>query len=157
MRQTNSNVRLWQKRALAGLQVLKNEPRADTARIGAIGYCFSGATVQQLAYSDADVRGVVSFHGSLIPPQPDQVNRVKANFLICHGSADPFIKAEAVQNYIAAMNASGLDWQMIMYGGAKHSFTNPDADMAGMGALKYSKSADQRSWSHMKQFFDEIF
>ena len=157
MRQTNSNVRLWQKRALAGLQVLKNEPRTDTARIAAIGYCFGGATVQQLAYSGADVRGVVSFHGSLIPPQPDQVKQVKGKVLICHGSADPFIKAEAVQNYIAAMNASGLDWQMIMYGGAKHSFTNPDADMAGMGALKYSKSADQRSWSHMKQFFDEIF
>jgi dienelactone hydrolase len=157
MRQTNSNVRLWQQRALAGLQVLKNEPRTDTARIAAIGYCFGGATVQQLAYSGADVKGVVSFHGSLLPPAPDQVKRDKAKFLICHGSADPFIKAETVQNYIAAMNASGLDWQMIMYGGAKHSFTNPDADKAGMAALEYSKSADQRSWSHMKQFFEEIF
>ena len=156
MKQVNSNVGLWQQRALAGLQVLKNEPRTDTARIAAIGYCFGGATVQQLAYSGADVRGVVSFHGSLLTP-PDQVNQVKAKLLICHGSADPFIKAENVKKYITSMNASGLDWQMIMYGGAKHSFTNPDADKAGMAALKYSKSADERSWSHMKLFFDEIF
>jgi dienelactone hydrolase len=157
MRQTNSNVRLWQQRALAGLHVLKNDPRTDTARIAAIGYCFGGATVQQLAYSGADVRGVVSFHGSLLAPIPDQVNRVKAKFLICHGSADPFIKAETVQKYIVAMNESALDWQMIMYGGAKHSFTNPNADRAGMAALKYSKSADQRSWSHMQGLFEEIF
>ncbi len=157
MRQTNSNVLLWQQRALAGLEVLKNEPRTDTARIAAIGYCFGGATVQQLAYSGANVRGVVSFHGSLLPPTPEQVKQVKAKFLICHGSADPFIKAENVQNYVAAMNETDLDWQMIIYGGAKHSFTNPDADKAGMPALEYSKSADHRSWWHMKQFFDEIF
>jgi dienelactone hydrolase len=157
MRQVNSNVGLWQQRALAGLQVLKNQPRTDTDRIAAIGYCFGGATVQQLAYSGAAVRGVVSFHGSLIPPAPDQVKQVRAKLLICHGSADPFTKPEVVQNYIASMNASALDWQMIIYGGAKHSFTNPDADKAGMAALKYSKSADQRSWAHMKVFFDEIF
>jgi dienelactone hydrolase len=157
MRQTNSNVRLWQQRAVAGLEVLKKEPKTDTARIAAIGYCFGGATVQQLAYSGADVRGIVSFHGSLLPPTPGQVKRVKAKFLICHGAADPFIKAETLQNYIATMNKTDLDWQMIMYGGAKHSFTNPNADKAGMAALKYSKSADERSWSHMKQFFEEVF
>ncbi|MGD9038096.1 MAG: dienelactone hydrolase family protein [Desulfobacteraceae bacterium] len=157
MRQVNSNVSLWKQRALAGLQVLKNEPRTDIGRIAAIGYCFGGATVQQLAYSGAEVEGIVSFHGSLLPPTPDQVKKVKAKFLICHGAADPFVKAETLQNYIATMHKTDLDWQMIMYGGAKHSFTNPDADKAGMAALKYSKSADQRSWSHMKQFFDEIF
>jgi dienelactone hydrolase len=157
MRQINSNVRLWRQRALAGLQVLKNEPKTDATRIAAIGYCFGGATVQQLAYSGANLRGVVSFHGSLLPPTPEQVRRVKTKFLICHGSADPFTKPETLQNYIAAMNASGLDWQMIIYGGAKHSFTNPDADKAGMAALEYSKSAGQRSWSHMKLFFHEIF
>ena len=110
-----------------------------------------------MAYSGADVRGVVSFHGSLLTPTPNQVKRVKAKFLICHGAADPFIKAEVLQNYIAAMNETNLDWQMIMYGGARHSFTNPNADKVGMAALKYSKSADQRSWSHMKGFFEEIF
>jgi len=93
MREVNSNLDLWQQRALAGLQVLKNEPRTDTGRIAAIGYCFGGATVQQLAYSGAEVKGIVSFHGSLLPPAPDQVKQVKAKLLICHGSADPFMKA----------------------------------------------------------------
>jgi dienelactone hydrolase len=157
MRQTNSNVLLWQQRAVAGLEVLKKEPRTDTARIAAIGYCFGGATVQQLAYSGENVKGIVSFHGSLLPPTPDQVKRVEAKLLICHGAADPLINAETLQNYIAAMNETDLDWQMILYGGAKHSFTNPNADKVGMAALKYSKSADQRSWSHMVRLFEEIF
>ena len=157
MRQTNSNVLLWQQRAVAGLEVLKKEPRTDTARIAAIGYCFGGATVQQLAYSGENVKGIVSFHGSLPPPTRDQVKRVEAKLLICHGAADPLINAETLQNYIAAMNETDLDWQMILYGGAKHSFTNPNADKVGMAALKYSKSADQRSWSHMVRLFEEIF
>ena len=157
MKQVNSNVRLWQQRALAGLEVLKKNPRADTTRIAAIGYCFGGATVQQLAYSGANIKGIVSFHGSLLPPPDDQPKPVQAKILICHGAADPFAEEGAVQNYISAMERAGLDWQMIIYGGAKHSFTNPDADHAGMKALRYSKSVDQRSWEHMKRFFEEIF
>jgi len=157
MKQVNSNVDLWQQRALAGLEVLKNEPKTDTARIVAIGYCFGGATVQQLAYRGARIRGVVSFHGSLLPPAEDQAKRVKARILICHGASDPFVGEGAVQNYISAMERSGLDWQMIIYGGAKHSFTNPEVDQVGMNALKYSKSADLRSWAHMKRFLEELF
>ncbi len=157
MKQVNSNVSQWQQRALAGLQVLKKDPRTDTTRIAAIGYCFGGATVQQLAYSGADIKGVVSFHGALLPPVDTQAKHVQAKILICHGAADPFVKEGAIQNYISAMEKSGLDWQLIIYAGAKHSFTNPDADKVGMDALKYSKSADQRSWLHMKGFFDDIF
>lgn len=157
MKQVNSNVRLWQQRARAGLEVLKKEPRTDTTRIAAIGYCFGGTTVQQLAYSGAHLKGIVSFHGSLLPPPDDQAKRVQAKILICHGAADPFSGEGAVQHYMSAMERAGLDWQMIIYGGAKHSFTNPDADQAGMKALKYSKSADHRSWGHMENFFEEIF
>ena len=157
VKQVNSNVRLWQQRALAGLEILKKDPRTDTTRIAAIGYCFGGATVQQLAYSGAHIKGIVSFHGSLLPPMDDQAKPVKAKILICHGAADPFAEEGAVQNYISAMERAGLDWQMIIYGGAKHGFTNPDADQAGMKALRYSKSADQRSRGHMEKFFEEIF
>ncbi len=157
MKQINQNITAWRERAMAGLEVLKKESRTDSKRIAAIGYCFGGATVQQLAYAGADLRGVVSFHGSLIPLTNVQASDVKAKILICHGSADPFIKTEQVNNYLTAMENSGLDWQMIFYGGAKHSFTNPDADKAGMAALSYNKSADQRSWQHMKVFFDRIF
>ena len=150
------NVSQWQERANAGLDVIKKDPRVDPKRIAAIGYCFGGATVQQMAYSGADLRGVVSFHGSPLPVPEGQAKQVKAKILILHGASDPLVKDAQIQNYVAAMEKCGLDWQMIFYGGAKHSFTNPDADKAGMDALKYSPSADKRSWEHMKLFFNEV-
>lgn len=156
MKQIAGNVELWGQRALSGLKVLEKDPRVDPGRIVAIGYCFGGATVQQLAFLGVPLKGVVSFHGSPLAPTEDQAKRVKAKILICHGAADPMIPPEAIQNYVAAMEKSGLDWQMIFYGGARHSFTNPNADKVGMDALKYSESADKRSWDHMKGFFKEI-
>ena len=141
---------------MAGMDFLKGQSVVDPTRIAAIGYCFGGSTVQQLAYSGADIRGIVSFHGSLVPPPEGVTNRVKAKILICHGSADPFTKPEQIQEYLAAMNKTELDWQMIIFGGAKHSFTNPEANKAGMEALRYDRSADLRSWAYMKVFFDEI-
>lgn len=149
------NVAQWQERANAGLDVIRKDHRVDPKRIAAIGYCFGGATVQQMAYSGADLRGVVSFHGSPLPVKEDQAKQVKAKILILHGASDPLAKDAQIQNYVAAMEKSGLDWQMVFYGGAKHSFTNPDADKAGMDALGYSPSADKRSWEHMKLFFNE--
>jgi dienelactone hydrolase len=157
MKQVTENVDTWQKRALAGLAILKKQPNTDSSRIAAIGYCFGGSTVQQLAYSGADIRGIVSFHGSLIPPTESAVKQTKAKILICHGASDPFTKPEAMQAYIAAMNASDIDWQMDIYGHAKHGFTNPGADKHGMPALGYNRHADLRSWEAMRQFFNEIF
>jgi len=157
MNAISQNISLWQERASAGLEILLRQPRVDKTRIAAIGYCFGGATVQQLAYTGATLRGVVSFHGQPIAPSQEQIQRVGAKILLFHGAADPFVKVEQLNRYIAAMNPSGLDWQMISYGGAKHSFTNPDADKTGIPALAYNRSADQRSWLHMRVFFDEIF
>jgi dienelactone hydrolase len=156
-RQIAGNVELWGQRALAGLKVLEKDPRVDPNRIAAIGYCFGGSTVQQFAFLGAPLKGVVSFHGSLLTPTEEQAKHVKAKILICHGAADPMTPPEAIPKYVAAMDKSGLDWQMIIFGGAKHSFTNPDADKMGMDALRYSKSADKRSWTYMKDFFEEIF
>ena len=87
----------------------------------------------------------------------EQIKKINAKILICHGAADPFAQAGEVEQYIAAMERAGLDYKIIIYGGARHSFTNPGADKVGMDALKYSKSADLRSWSDMKLFFEEIF
>jgi dienelactone hydrolase len=157
MKEVNGNMDLWQKRATAGLEILKKQPRVDTNKLAAIGYCFGGATVQILAYSGADLKGIVSFHGSLIPPSAEQAGQTKAKILICHGAQDPMNKPEALTTYTNAMNASAIDWQMIVYGGTRHSFTNPDADKRGMDALAYNPAADRRSWQHMTFFFDELF
>jgi dienelactone hydrolase len=157
MSQINENIDFWRKRALAGLQVLRQDPHTDTSKMAAIGYCFGGATVQQLAYAGADLKGIVSFHGSLQLPPADAAATTRAKILLCHGGADPFTKPEDLQKYLAAMEASRLDYQIIIFGGAKHSFTNPQADQAGMPALKYDPRADRRSWALMKLFFGEIF
>ncbi len=156
MKEINANMDQWLKRAMAGLQVLKKQPQVDTARLAAIGYCFGGATVQVLAYGGADLKGVVSFHGSLIPPSAEQAGRTQAKILICHGAEDPMNAPETLTPYANAMNASTIDWQLIVYGGTRHSFTNPDADKRGMAALAYNPSADKRSWQHMTYFFNEV-
>jgi dienelactone hydrolase len=156
-KQINSNLPLWRQRAFAGFEILRKEPMVDVNRIAAIGYCFGGATVQQLAYNGTDLKGIVSFHGSLVAPTEGQAQPVKAKILICHGAADPFTTQEKVLDYLTAMGKSSLDWQMVFYGGAKHSFTNPEADKVGMDAIQYDAQADRRSWAHMKSFFDEIF
>jgi len=157
MKMVNNNMENWQQRAMAGLDVLKKQPQVDTNRIAAIGYCFGGATVQVLAYGGADLKGVVSFHGSLLPPNAEQAGRTQAKILICHGAQDPMTTPDSMTAYIKAMNTAPIDWQLIAYGGARHSFTNPDADKRGMDALKYDPSADRRSWQHMVSFFDELF
>ncbi len=156
MKQVSQNVSLWRERAAAGMAVLQKQPQTDTQRMAAIGYCFGGATVQQLAYTGADLRGIVSFHGQPIAPEEGAAGRVKASILLCHGAADPFIGPEQIQAYLTAMEAAKLRFTLIAYSGAKHGFTNPNADRMNMAALAYNPSADRHSWEHMKLFFGEI-
>lgn len=156
-KEVTRNRDLWQKRALAGLEVLMQQPQTDPERIAAIGYCFGGGTVQQLAYAGADIQAVVSFHGSLQEPPAGTSKRTAAKFLICHGAADPLIKPETLPPYLDAMAGSGLDYQVVVYSKAKHGFTNPDAGRYNIPALGYDANADQRSWAHMKLLFEEIF
>ncbi|MFZ2445703.1 MAG: dienelactone hydrolase family protein [Syntrophobacteraceae bacterium] len=155
--QIRSNIELWRDRATAGLEALKKEPLTDTARIAAIGYCFGGSTVQHMAYKGEDLKGVMSFHGALVMPAEGDGKQGKVKILIAHGAADVMITPEKVQEYVTAMNKTDLDWRMIIYSGAKHSFTNPDADKRGMPGLGYNKLADSRSWADLKSFFKEIF
>jgi dienelactone hydrolase len=151
------DVSLWRGRAQAGLDVLKEQEFVDSGSIAAIGYCFGGSTVQHLAYSGAELGGAVSFHGSLVTPSEGETKRTKAKILLFHGSQDPLVPKETVQEYISAMNQTPLDWHMIVLGGARHSFTNPGADQHGIEALAYDKTADNRSWAYMKGFFRELF
>ncbi|MFW6081166.1 MAG: dienelactone hydrolase family protein [Desulfosalsimonas sp.] len=155
--QVTGNVDLWRRRAGLGLDILRNDSYTDKSRIAAVGYCFGGSTVQQLAYAGADIRGVVSFHGSLLEPPEGIKGEDTPEILICHGASDPMTEKKSIPGYISAMEESGIDWQLIIYGGARHSFTNPDADDNDMDATAYDESADKRSWMHMKIFLDELF
>jgi len=148
---------LLRERANAGLAILRKNQLVDPKRIAAIGYCFGGTTVLELAYSGADVAGVASFHGGLTAPQPEDEGRIKAKVLVLHGADDGFISAEKITAFQEGMRKAGADWQMVYFGGAVHSFTNPGADKVGIKGIAYNKKADERSWRYMQAFFKEIF
>jgi dienelactone hydrolase len=148
---------MWQARALAGLQLLQANPKVDPARMAAIGYCFGGATVMQMVYGGAPVKGVVSFHGSLPLPPSSLTIKNPAKILIAHGADDTFLTQDHITQFTLALNGAGLDWHMVIYAGAQHSFTNPSADQYGIKGIRYQKQADRRSWAHMKLFFEELF
>lgn len=147
----------WRQRAKAGFDVLAGHARVDRDRIAAIGYCFGGATVQQMAWSGLPLKGVVSFHGSLVPPSTDDAKRTRAQVLILHGAADTHVSDEDLHKYLEALRGSVIDWQLVMYAGAKHSFTNPKADDLGMPGVGYDARAARRSWQQMRLFFAELF
>lgn len=148
--------KLLRARAKAGLQVLQKYPLTDSQRIAAIGYCFGGGTVLELARSGVNIGGVVSFHGNLDTPDTNDAKNIKAKVLVLHGADDPFVPEQQVQAFEKEMRLGNVNWQLISYGGALHSFTNPEAQNNPKGAI-YNVIADQRSWQAMKQFFAEIF
>jgi dienelactone hydrolase len=144
-------------RARAGLAALKARPEVDAARIAAIGYCFGGTMALELARSGSDVAGVAGFHSGLGTARPQDATNIKGKVLVCIGADDPMIGTEAREAFVQEMRASGADWQMELYGGVVHSFTNPDADKQGNPAVKYNARADVRSWAKLQEFLDEIF
>jgi len=147
---------LLRQRVQAGLEQLKGNPRVDSARVAAIGYCFGGTAVIELARSGAALNGVVSFHGGLDSPTPADGKNIQCKVLACHGGDDPFVPAKDLAAFEDEMRAANVDWRLIKYGGAVHSFTQPMADGSLPGA-KYNERADRRSWLDMKNFFAEIF
>ncbi len=140
-----------------GLDVLRQHDRVDADRLGAIGYCFGGTTVLQLAYSGAPVEAVVSFHGNPRAASSADVPRIKAELLICNGAADSHVKPEAVAAFRKALAGSDVRWTWIDYAHAVHSFTNPGADARGMDSVGYNARADHRSWGHMRVLFRDVF
>ena len=147
---------LLRARANAGLEQLKKSELVDPKRIAAIGYCFGGTTVIELARSGAELSGVVSFHGGLDSPTPADGRNIKCPILVCHGADDPFEKPEDLAAFESEMRDAKVDWRLIKYGGAVHSFTQNDPGFSNPGA-RYNERADQRSWQDMKLFFGEIF
>jgi len=148
---------LGRARAGAGLDVLKNHKRVDARRIAAIGYCFGGTVVLEMARGGADLAGVASFHGGLDTPEPAKTGAVKAKVLVLAGGDDPFVPPANVTAFEEEMRKAGADWQIHVYGGAVHSFTNPGVDAYGLKGAAYNERADRRSWEAMKVFFAEIF
>jgi dienelactone hydrolase len=147
---------IMRQRARTGLGILRKNDLVDTKRIAAIGYCFGGTTVLELAYSGADVAGIVSFHGGLTVPGPQDMNRIKAKILILHGADDGFIPSEKITAFQDGMRQAAADWQMVYFGGAVHSFTNPAADGKNIKGIAYNPKADERSWKYMQIFFEEM-
>jgi dienelactone hydrolase len=144
-------------RALAGFEALAAQPQVDKKQIAAIGFCLGGMVVLELARSGADLRGVVSFHGGLATTHPAVAGQMKAKVLVCHGALDPFTTLENVITFANEMHAAAVDFQVILYGGAKHGFTNPAADRTGRPGVAYHAPSDARSWLAMRQFFADLF
>jgi len=147
---------LLRARVNAGLAVLKKNELVDPKRVAAIGYCFGGTTVLELARSGADVVGVVSFHGGLDSPTPADGKNIKGKVLVLAGADDPFQKADDLTAFESELRDAKVDWQIVFYGGAVHAFTQPNPGFVNAGA-KYNEKADKRSWQAMKDFFAEIF
>ena len=141
----------------AALEQLKRDPHVDTTRIAAIGYCFGGAVVLDMARAGAPLGAVVTFHGALATKTPAQSGKVKARVLVLTGGADPFVPPEQVEAFKREMQAAGGRFEVISYPGAKHGFTNPDAAKYGMPQLAYDADADRQSWTAMLKLFKEVF
>jgi dienelactone hydrolase len=152
-----SDVSRWRARAQAALDTLSAQPGVDRGKLAAIGYCFGGSTALELGRSGAALSAIVSFHGGLEAPRPGDARNIRAKVLVCHGASDPLIPPEQVAAFEAQMRDTKVDWQLCSYGGAVHSFTNPDADKLGNPALAYNAAADRRSWAAMLALFQEAF
>jgi dienelactone hydrolase len=151
------NKPLLRARALAALKTLTAIPQVDAQRLAAIGFCFGGTTVLELAYAGADLKGVVSFHGGLTAPQPEELKGIKAAVLVLHGADDPHVKAEDIAAFQQAMRQGGVDWQMVYFGDAVHAYMNPAAGSDKTKGVAYNARAARRSWQYMQDFFKEIF
>ncbi len=148
---------LLRARVAAALAALKAQPGVVPDKIAAIGYCFGGTTVLELARSGANVAGVVSFHGGLDTPTPQDAKNIHAKVLALHGADDPYVPADQVAAFESEMRQGGVDWQLIAYGGAVHGFTNPANGGDNSKGAAYNAAADARSWAAMRYFFEELF
>lgn len=158
MQAVTADVEGWRERAELGLAQLKASDLVDPERVAAIGYCFGGGTVLQMAYGGTSAKGVVSFHGSLPAAPEESQGKIGTKVLALHGYADKFVAPEVVTNFQSKLQEAGADWEFVTYGGdVRHGFTNPDAGSFGIDNLKYDAQSDVDSWMRMQAFFSDLF
>jgi dienelactone hydrolase len=156
----SGNPELMKTRFDAGRKFLESQPNVDSKRIGALGFCFGGGVVLNMARMGEDLAGVASFHGSLGTKTPAKAGGVKSKMLVMNGADDPFVKPEAIDAFKKEMDAAKVDYKFINYPGAVHAFTNPQATEAGQKfklPLAYNEKADKESKAEMLKFFSAIF
>ena len=144
------------KRLAAAYAAACGHPRVDASRVAAMGYCFGGLCVLDMARAGTDLRGVISNHGLFVPPDGETNNTIKARVLALHGHEDPMVPPEQVLAFEKEMTASGADWQVHVYGNTYHAFTNPQANDKDFGTV-YDANADRRAWETTVNFLAECF
>ena len=158
--EVTKNFDLERARFMAALEFLKGQPVTDGSRLAAIGYCFGGGVVLNMAAHGADLRGVTSFHGSLGAVKPPKPGTVKARILVFQGKDDKFVGPQKVEAFRREMKKAGADFRIVLYPGATHSFTNPKADEYAKKfnlPIAYDAHADRDSWRKLKKFLRQIF
>jgi len=151
---------LGTQRFLAAKEFLAKQPSVDAGRIAAIGYCFGGATVLNMARNGVDLAAVVSFHGNLVTKTLAKPGIVKAQVLVLNGADDGFVTADSIANFKQEMKQAGAKYRFVNYPGAVHGFTNPDADRLGKAnnlPIAYNAKADKKSWAEMQKLFKKVF
>jgi dienelactone hydrolase len=158
--EVGKNLPLMKSRFEAGMKLLEKQSRVDARRLAAIGYCFGGSVVLEMARAGENLRGVASFHGGLATEHPAQRGKVKARVLVMNGAEDPFVPAEQIVAFKKEMENAKVDYKFVNYPGAKHAFTNPDADANAAKfemPLAYNARADQESWAELQLFLKSVF
>lgn len=146
---------MLQRRINLAIEVLRQQPEVDAAQVAAMGYCFGGLCVLDLARSGSDVKGVASFHGLFNPPGNTEGTKIQAKVLCLHGYDDPMVPPQSIIDLATELTGAGADWQIHAYGNTLHAFTNPQANDPGFGAA-YDALADKRSWQALTNFLGEI-
>lgn len=155
--QYKNDRKAYRSRLIAAFDQLKNQKNVNSLKLAAIGYCFGGTGVLELARAGASIKGVVSFHGGLDSPSPEDGKNIKAKILALHGADDPTVKKDDLDAFENEMRKFKIDWRLIKYGNAVHSFTEKAAGNDNSKGAAYNALADARSWQDMKTFFTEIF
>ena len=147
---------LFRARLAAALDTLTAQANVDPSRLAGIGFCLGGAAVIELARLGAPLLAIVGFHSGFLPGTPEENEAIRGKLLLCHGADDPIVTAAQRDAFLAEAKAAGIDWQLHLYGGVGHSFTNPDIDALGLPGFVYDEAADRRAWAAMLDLFDEV-